>query len=91
MYIYILFFVHRHPQHMQVSRLGVKSEQQLLAHDTATAMPNPRLICNLHHSSRQCQILNPLSETRDQICIFMGTSQTVSAEPHGNSSHLIFK
>ena len=28
-------------------------------------------ICYLHYSSRQCWILNPLSEARDQTCIFM--------------------
>ena len=32
-------------------------------------------ICDLHHSSRQCQILNPLSEVRDQACVLMDTSQ----------------
>ena len=39
-----------HPQHMQFPRLGVKSEPQLLAYTTATAMPDPNLICELHHS-----------------------------------------
>ena len=29
----------------------------------------------LHHSSQQCQILNPLSEARDQACVLMDTSQ----------------
>ena len=28
----------------------------------------------LHHSSRQCWILNPLSEGRDQTCILMDAS-----------------
>jgi len=32
---------------------------------TATAMPDPSHICDLHHSSWQCQILNPLSKARD--------------------------
>ena len=31
----------------------------------ATATQDPRHICNLHHRSRQCQILNPLSKGRD--------------------------
>ena len=35
--------------------------------------------CDLHHSSQQCHILNPLSEARDQSCILMDTSQ------YGNS------
>ena len=29
-------------------------------------MPNPSRVCNLHHSSRQCRILNPLSKVRDR-------------------------
>ena len=32
-------------------------------------------ICDLHHSSQQCQILNPLSEARDWTHILMDTSQ----------------
>ena len=32
----------------------------------ATAMQDPSRICNLHHSSWQCQIPNPLSKARDQ-------------------------
>ena len=47
---------------MQVPRLGVKSELQLPAYTTATATPDPSSVCDLHHSSQQCQILNPLSE-----------------------------
>ena len=33
---------------------------------TVTAMPDPSHVCDLHHSPRQHQILNPLSEARDQ-------------------------
>ena len=33
---------------------------------TATAMWDPSHVYNLYHSSRQCWILNPLSEPRDQ-------------------------
>ena len=32
-------------------------------------------IYNLHHSSQQCWILNPLSEARDQIHLLMDTAQ----------------
>ena len=35
------------------------------SHTTATAMRDPSRICDLHHSSEQCWILNPLSEARD--------------------------
>ena len=35
-------------------------------HTRATATPVPSHICNLHHSSQQCRILNLLSEARDR-------------------------
>ena len=54
-----------HPQHMEVLRLGVKSELQLPAYTPATATWDPSCVCDLQHSSQQRQILNPLSEARD--------------------------
>ena len=42
-----------HSQHMEVARLGVKLELWLLAYTTATARPNLRYDCDLHHSSGQ--------------------------------------
>ena len=60
---------------MKVPRLGVESELQLPAYTTGTAMPDPSHIYNLHHSSRQRQILNPLSEARDRTCNLMVPSQ----------------
>ena len=42
---------------------------------TATAMQNLSHIGDLHHSSRQCWILNALTEARDQTEVFMDTSQ----------------
>ena len=50
---------------MEVPRLGVELELQLPANTTATAMLDPSQVCNLHHSSGQHQILNPLREARD--------------------------
>ena len=38
-------------------------------------MPDPSYICDLYHSPRQRQILNPLSEARDGPRILMDTSQ----------------
>ena len=54
-------FLGPHWQHMEAPRLGVHSELELPACTTATAMPDQSRICDLHHSSWQCQILNPLS------------------------------
>ena len=51
---------------MEVPRLGVESELQPLAYTTDAAMRDPSCICNLHHSSQQRQILNPLSKARDR-------------------------
>ena len=50
---------------MEVPRLEVKLELQLPAYATATATQDSSHICDLHHSSRQHQIPNPLSEARD--------------------------
>ena len=72
---FLLFFLGLHPWHMEVPRLGVQSELQLPAYTTTTAAPDPSRVCDLHHSSQQHQILNPLSEARDWTCIPMDTSQ----------------
>ena len=45
---------------MEVPRLRVESELQLLAYPTATATQDLSHICDLHHSLQQCQILNLL-------------------------------
>ena len=61
-------FLGPHSQHMEAPRLGVELELQLPAYTTATATAMPDLSCvfELHHSSWQRQILNLLSEDRDQ-------------------------
>ena len=51
---------------MEIPRLGVESELQLLAYTTAIATWDLSHVYNLHHSSRQPWILNPLNEARDQ-------------------------
>ena len=38
---------------------------------TATAMPDLSCICDLHQSSQQCWILNPLIEASDRTCNLM--------------------
>ena len=61
-----VFCLVTHPQHMEVPRLGVESELQLLAHTTVTATADPSRVCDLHHSSWQFRILNLPSEARDR-------------------------
>ena len=60
---------------MEVPRLEVQSELELPAHARATAMQDPSHLCDLHHSSRQCRILNPLIEARDRTHVLMDASQ----------------
>ena len=57
-----------HLRHMDVHRLAAELELQLPAFATATAMQDPRHVCDLYHCSWQCRVLNPLSEARDQTC-----------------------
>jgi len=60
---------------MEVPRLGIELELQLPAYTTATPTRDLSHICDLHHSSQQCQILKPLSKAMDQTCILMDSSQ----------------
>ena len=70
-------FLRLNLQHMEVPRLGVEWELQLLAYITATATAtwDLSLIYNLPHSSWQCQIPGPLGEARHPACLIMNTSQ----------------
>ena len=49
---------------------GAAAATLCLSHSNLGSEP----ICDLHHSSWQCGILNPLSKARDQTCILMDTS-----------------
>ena len=60
---------------MEVPRLGVEWELQLLVYTTATVTQDLSHIYALNHSSRQPQILNPLSEARDPTHILMVPNQ----------------
>ena len=55
-FFFFFVFLGPHPQCMEVPKLGVQSELQLPPYTTATAMPDPSLICDLRHSSWQCQM-----------------------------------
>ena len=66
---FVFLFSGPHMQHMEVPRLGVKSELQLPAYTIAIAGSEP------HQRStpqlKQCQILKSLSEARDQTSNLM--------------------
>ena len=50
----------------EVPRLGVELELQLPVYTTATATGDLSHIYDLHHSSQQCRIPDPMSEARDR-------------------------
>ena len=60
---------------MVIPRLGAKSELQLPAYTTAIATPDLSRTCDLHCSSGECQIINPLSEARDRTLNLMVPSR----------------
>ena len=62
---FCLFLLFRELWHMEVPRLGIKLELQLLVYTTDTAMWDLSCVCTLHNSWQQHQILNLLSEARD--------------------------
>ena len=73
---------------MEVPGPGVESELQLQTYATATL--DPSHICDLYHSLLQCQILNPLSEARDQTCVLLDTSWVLNSLNHsGNYLELL--
>ena len=59
---------------MEVPRLGVKLELQLLGYATDIAARDLSRV-HLYHSSLQCLILNPLSKARDGTRVLMDTSR----------------
>ena len=72
-----LFYLGLHLWHMDIRRLGVELELHQPTPTTAIATATRDLshICDLHHSSQQHLILNPLSEARDRTCSLVDTSQ----------------
>ena len=73
-FLFFFCFLGLSPQHREVPSLGVELEVQPPAYTTATAVRDLSCVWDLNHSSRQCWMLNLLSEARDQSCILMDTS-----------------
>ena len=72
--LFVLFcfvFLERHPQHMEVPRLGVKSELQLPAYTTGPGNAGS---------------FNLLIEARDRTCILMDDSQILNLLSHNRNS-----
>ena len=84
--IIIIVFLGLHPQQMEVPRLGVELERQLLAYATATATLDLSHVFSLYHSLQRYWILKPLSEARDWTLIFMDTSWVCNLLSHNRNS-----
>ena len=87
-FFFFLSFLGPHLQHMEIPRLGIEIELQLTAYATATAMPDLSLVCELHHSSRQHWILNPLSRDMDWTHILMEPVGFITTEPQWEPPNL---
>ena len=81
------FFLGPHPWHVEVPRLGNELELQLPAYTSATATQDQSRICDLHHSSWQNQILNPLSKGPAASWFLVGF---VAAAPQQELQHHFF-
>ena len=65
-FCFCFFFLRAAPAAYGGSQARGRLELQPRAYTTATAMWDPSHIFDLHHSSGQHRILNPLSKARDQ-------------------------
>ena len=75
-YIYIFFCLFRaEPAAYGCSQVRGRIRAVASGLATATAVQDLSHICNPHHRSQQCWILNSLSEARDQTRILMDTSK----------------
>ena len=82
--LFVCLFLGQHPQHMEV-------KLQPPAYITVTATQDPSHDCNLHHSSKQHQIFNPVSEARDQTIILGMLVRFITAEPQWELQTYLFK
>ena len=80
-YIFLLY-----SWHMEVPKLGVKLELQLLVYTTALAAWDPSYICNLHHGSQQRWFPNPLARLGFELTSSWILVRLVISETHNENS-----
>ena len=71
---------------MEFLSLGVELELQLTAHTPATAIWDPSLISDLHHSPWQCQILKPTEQGQGSNLHPHATSWVLNPLSHNGNS-----
>ena len=69
--LFLFCFLGIHLQHMEVTRLGVESELQLLAYVTVTAMQDPGSKLHLQPNPQLSRIFHPLSKARVRTLILL--------------------
>ena len=74
------------PTAYESSQARIESDLRPATDTTVTAMPDPSLVCDLHRSLWQRQILNPLSTARDRTHIFTDTSQVLNLLSYDRNS-----
>ena len=74
---------------MEVPRIGVELKLQPLDYATATATWDLSCICDLPHSSWQCQILNPLSQAQDQTLVLMDNILFLLSHDRNSLIHIL--
>ena len=75
LFIFHLYFFRATPTAYGSSQARDQIRAAGTAYTTAIATQDPNHICDLHHSSQQGQIPNPLSRARNWTHILMNTSQ----------------
>ena len=72
-YIFLFLFLWLHLWHMEVLRLGVESELQLLVYATATAMQDPS--CIYDYTTAHGNTGSFTEWARDRICVLTDTTK----------------
>ena len=82
---FVFFFFRAAPMAYGSSRARGQIRATAAGLATATPMPDPSGVYNLHHW--QCWILNPLSRAKDRTHVLMELIGFVSAEPQQELPH----
>ena len=88
LFFFFSFFLGPQPQYLEVLRLGVELELQLLASPTATAMPDPSLICDLCHSLRQWPSLTQWARPEIELASSQTLCQVLNLLSHNVNSKI---
>ena len=89
-FFFFFWFLGPYLWYMEVPKLRVELELKLPAYITATTIWNLSHVCVLHPSSWQHQMLDPMSEARDQTRILRDISRVPNPLSHNRNSLIFF-